>query len=72
MSECESAYEKEIVHKQKESYEKNQERHKIREEKGEYYERMHIECKNKESAHAKGEISVHRVVKQEVKGNFYA
>ena len=33
---------------------------------------MHREGKNSEIAHAKGENSVQRVVKKEVKGNFFA
>ena len=71
LSECESAHEKEKVHKQKESCEKSQERHEVREEKGEDIERMRMSEKNKELAHAKGE-GAHRVERKEVKGNFYA
>ncbi|XP_044497617.1 uncharacterized protein LOC123219690 [Mangifera indica] len=41
-------------------------------EKGEQVERMRSEKKIHESAHAKGENSVQRVAKKEVKGNFYA
>ncbi|XP_044464428.1 uncharacterized protein LOC123194976 [Mangifera indica] len=72
LSECESAHGKEKMHKQKESCEKSQERCANREEKGEQVERMRSEKKIHESAHAKGDNSVQRVAKKEVKGNFYA
>ena len=64
LSECERAHEKEKVHQQKKSYEKNQERHEKGEEKGEKIEGMIRESKNSEITHAKGENSVQRVVKK--------
>ena len=69
LSECESANEKEKAHKQKESCEKSLERCEKRVEKG---EKEGMRKKNECDAHAKGELSVQRVERKEVKGNFYA
>lgn len=68
--ERESVHEKEKAHKKKRSCEKCNERCKSRVEKGESNKRMHNEKKSE--AHAKGELSVTRVEKQERKASFYA